>query len=32
MFDRQARFVYRTEDMPNPAELVRLMQRVGARG
>ena len=32
VFDRQARLVYRTEDMPNPVELVRLMQRVGARG
>lgn len=32
VFDRQARLVYRTEDMPNPAELVRLLKQVAARG
>jgi len=31
VFDRQARLVYRTEDMPEPAELVGLMQRIAAR-
>jgi protein SCO1 len=31
VFDRQARLVYRTEDMPNPAALVQLMQRIAAR-
>jgi len=31
VFDRQARLVYRTEDMPEPAELARLMQRIAAR-
>jgi protein SCO1 len=32
VFDRQARLVYRTEDMPNPQELVRLLKQVAARG
>ncbi len=32
VFDRQARLVYRTEDMPNPPELVRLLKQVAARG
>jgi len=32
VFDRQARLVYRTEDMPNPAELVSLLKQVAARG
>jgi len=32
VFDRQARLVYRTEDMPNPPELVRLVKQVAARG
>lgn len=27
VFDRQARLAWRTEDMPDPGELVRLMQR-----
>jgi protein SCO1 len=31
VFDRQARLVYRTEDMPNPVALVELMQRIAAR-
>jgi len=31
VFDRQARLVYRTEDMPQPEELVKLMQRVAVR-
>ena len=31
VFDRQARLVFRTEDMPSPPELVRLMQAVDAR-
>ena len=31
VFDRHARLVYRTEDMPQPAELVKLMRRVAAR-
>lgn len=31
VFDRQARLVYRTEDMPQPAELVALMRRVALR-
>jgi len=30
VFDRQARLVYRTEDMPDPGELVRLMQGIAA--
>jgi protein SCO1/2 len=32
VFDRHARLVYRTEDMPQPEELVKLMQRVAQRG
>lgn len=32
VFDRQARMVYRTEDMPNPQQLVRLLKQVAARG
>jgi protein SCO1 len=32
VFDRQTRLVYRTEDMPNPPELVRLLKQVAARG
>lgn len=32
VFDRRARLVYRTEDMAAPTELVRLLQRVNARG
>jgi protein SCO1 len=32
VFDRHARLVYRTEDMPNPPELVRLLKQVAARG
>lgn len=32
VFDRQARLVYRTEDMPNPPEIVRLLKQVAARG
>ncbi len=31
VFDRQARLVFRTEDMPSPPELVRLMQTVNGR-
>jgi protein SCO1/2 len=31
VFDRHARLIYRTEDMPNPAALVQLMQRVASR-
>ena len=31
VFDRQARLVYRSEDMAAPAELVRLLQRLNAR-
>jgi protein SCO1 len=31
VFDAQARLVYRTEDMPQPAALVQLMQRIAAR-
>ena len=31
IFDRRARLAYRTEDMPNPDELVRLMQSIAAR-
>jgi len=31
VFDRKARLVFRTEDMPTPSELVRLMQRIDAR-
>lgn len=31
VFDRQARLVWRTEDMPDPLELVRLMQGIAAR-
>ena len=32
VFDRRARLVYRTEDMPSPPELTRLMRSVNARG
>lgn len=31
VFDRRARLVFRTEDMPQPAELVALMQRIAQR-
>lgn len=31
IFNRQGRLVYRTEDMPNPAALVQLMQSIAAR-
>jgi protein SCO1/2 len=32
VFDRRARLVYRTQDMPEPQGLVRLMQGVARRG
>ncbi len=31
LFNRQGRLVYRTEDMPNPAALVQLLQSIAAR-